>query len=761
MKKTICSLILLININLNAQVGINTSSPDASSMLDISSTSSGLLIPRMTAAQRLAIVSPANGLQVYDTTTNQLYYFNGTAWTVITSGSNYWTLSGTNLFNNSGTNVGIGTTSPVDKLHVLGNTRIDGGKIDFRNTGNSVFIGEGAGTNDDLTNNGTTAIGYYASNANITGSGITAVGYNALRNSTGSNNSALGYESLLSNTTGTQNAAFGYNALRGNTTGNQNTAFGYNVLSNAVSSQNTAFGVFNLQNATGGSNTAIGYDCLSSNTSGSNNQALGYQALRANTTGGNNIAIGFRTLVSNTTQSNNIGIGFNTLFNATATNNIAIGTSAGQNTTTGGSNIYIGSNTGVTNTTGANNVMLGYRSGVNNTGSNNVFIGFNSGENETGSNKLYIDNSNTASPLVYGDFSTDVLRVNGTLNINNTYSFPTTAGLANYILQTNGAGTTSWVNPNTLTVTEIDPQVSSTTSNMIPKWNGTTLTDGIMYDNGSNVGIGTTNPLAKLQVNGVSLAGTAAFQGTTNASNFNYNGDGSEDTYIRGGKSDSRIIINDVSSGNTIIASGASQVGIGTLNPSNKLSVTGSADFSGKLGVGIASPNAKLYVKGVDNLGTLGIEGSELVSHFNYGADGTEDTYLRGGKSTSRVVINDSSSGNIIIGNNSSLIGMGTDTPKSLLEISGASAFKISVQSGSTTVILDNTATVWYFTGTADITLPTASTCANRLYRIVNRSAIIRNISTYTDMSGNALTIINPNSFIEVISDGTNWLQIN
>lgn len=58
-----------------SQVGINTVTPDASSILDLSSTTKGLLAPRMTTAQRIAIVSPADGLLVYDTTLKLLHYY--------------------------------------------------------------------------------------------------------------------------------------------------------------------------------------------------------------------------------------------------------------------------------------------------------------------------------------------------------------------------------------------------------------------------------------------------------------------------------------------------------------------------------------------------------------------------------------------------------------------------------------------------------------------------------------------------------------
>jgi len=52
--------------------------PDASSILDVRSTDKGMLVPRLTTAQRQAIVSPANGLLVYDTDKNSFYYYDAT-----------------------------------------------------------------------------------------------------------------------------------------------------------------------------------------------------------------------------------------------------------------------------------------------------------------------------------------------------------------------------------------------------------------------------------------------------------------------------------------------------------------------------------------------------------------------------------------------------------------------------------------------------------------------------------------------------------
>lgn len=62
----------------HSQVGIGTTSPDPSSILDISSDSQGFLAPRMTTAQRLAITNPADGLMVFDTDLGSFLYFNDT-----------------------------------------------------------------------------------------------------------------------------------------------------------------------------------------------------------------------------------------------------------------------------------------------------------------------------------------------------------------------------------------------------------------------------------------------------------------------------------------------------------------------------------------------------------------------------------------------------------------------------------------------------------------------------------------------------------
>jgi len=97
MKIKIIILIFMIPFSFFAQVGIGTTNPDNSSALEISSTTRGLLIPRMTFAQRNAIVTPAASLLIYQTNLlNGYYFYNGTNWQRLDSG-NYWQRNGTNL----------------------------------------------------------------------------------------------------------------------------------------------------------------------------------------------------------------------------------------------------------------------------------------------------------------------------------------------------------------------------------------------------------------------------------------------------------------------------------------------------------------------------------------------------------------------------------------------------------------------------------------------------------------------------------------
>jgi len=81
------TIVFFTIVNAVAQVGIGTATPNASSMLDITSLDKGFLPPRMDTAARDLIVAPAAGLLIYNITTNKLNYYNGTSWQVLETGA--------------------------------------------------------------------------------------------------------------------------------------------------------------------------------------------------------------------------------------------------------------------------------------------------------------------------------------------------------------------------------------------------------------------------------------------------------------------------------------------------------------------------------------------------------------------------------------------------------------------------------------------------------------------------------------------------
>ena len=287
---------------------------------------------------------------------------------------------------------------------------------DGKTGGYSVFLGPGAGSHDDGSDNWNVAMGLAALQYTETGEHNTAIGSLSLyTNVAGNGNTAIGDQALYYNTT-SYNTATGFKALYENTIGQGNTAIGYVSLSNNENgANNTSVGANSMYfNVDGGNNTACGVSSLYKNTGGDENAAFGAGALLNNTTGFYNTAIGNGSMTANLTGNGNIAVGYK-------------------------ANYY--------NQNGSYNTVIGYEAGHGNSQQDitgNVFIGYQAGYNETGSNKLYIENTSSDKPLIYGDFDSDTLRINGTFDINGEYRFPDTAGYDGNVLISDAGGNLEW-----------------------------------------------------------------------------------------------------------------------------------------------------------------------------------------------------------------------------------------------------------------------------------------------------------------------------
>jgi hypothetical protein len=148
MKKNSTPVLLVIIANFitivafSQGIGINATSaaPDSSAMLDVQSTAKGMLIPRMTSAQRNAIALPATGLMVFDKTTKSFWFKSTSRWVELVDSTNtIWAKKDTSVYLNDNQNVGIGTSAPEVRLHIERGTDVgaaSGGYLQLGATSN-------------------------------------------------------------------------------------------------------------------------------------------------------------------------------------------------------------------------------------------------------------------------------------------------------------------------------------------------------------------------------------------------------------------------------------------------------------------------------------------------------------------------------------------------------------------------------------------------------------------------------------------------
>ena len=433
-------------------------------------------------------------------------------------------------FNTIGNNnTSIGKNSMYNNTNGDENVAIGRGALFSNTTGNrNTAIGYNSGTTSSSLNN-TTAIGNQAKVATSNSLVLGGTGANAV-------NVGIGTDSptellTLAGTSGTDGILFPDNTLQttaftGSTIGDKITDADNNTKIQVEKNANEDIIRFDLAGTerwimtstrlepkNTGNSIFIGEGAgLNDDLSTNQNIFIGRNSGASVTDQVQNTAIGNTTLENLNSGFGNTVYGHETgKFIQTGTNNTIIGRLSGRGSAnhTKNNNTFLGAQSGEISEA-SNNTYLGFQSGQNNvTGTGNLFIGAQSGQNELGSNKLYIDNSNTTSPLIYGEFDNDLLRVNGTLNINNAYSFPTVDGTANQILQTDGAGNISWQTNTGAIQNEIADADNNTKIQVEKNPNEDVIrfdvggTEAMVVNSNGNVGIGTDAPNQAIEVIGL------------------------------------------------------------------------------------------------------------------------------------------------------------------------------------------------------------------------------------------------------------------
>lgn len=503
----------------------------ASSVFDISSTTGGLLVPRMTTAQRDAIPTPAISLLIYNTDVNEYQYYNGSGYSTVAAGTSPWSKSGGNIFLTTGTdNVGIGTTTPGAKLDIQPGGSYTNSLLNIQNVnasnGSSIFQvltnGTGPAINVSQTGWGMAASIQLANASSgtdaftITSNGNSSKTLNLSH--TGATGGSTDYTLYSTNSGGGATNIAGYFSASG-ATNNYSAIFDQGnvgigtispaaLLSVGTSSPfqvNSSGNILKINNVTtsfpaaqGGANSILSNDgsgTLSWSGISSLGGVTGVTASAPLTSSGGtapNISLG------------TVGVGNGGTGAATFTTNALLlgnGTSPVSSLALGTANQILGMNAAAT----ANEYKT-----IN--GTANQILVANAAGSITLSTPQNINNTAsptfsgltlsglTANSFLYsgaaGALTTTAAPTNGQLLIGSTGVAPVKAALTagSGINITNGAGSIS--------IATTGGTLSGGTTNYFPKWSSATSlsSTSLMYDNGSGVGIGTTSPSSILHL---------------------------------------------------------------------------------------------------------------------------------------------------------------------------------------------------------------------------------------------------------------------
>jgi hypothetical protein len=355
------------------------------------------------------------------------------------------TIGNSQLFDD-GTNIGMGTTSPVTDLHI---SKAGSRTIRLTNTSTSTNLELGISTSLGFI--GTQSNNAFAINTNNAERiRITSSGNVGINQTTPAAQFVVNGTTLINTNTdnGVDKLQVSGSAiastLKVNTSGQTVSISSYY---NGGNGRNIWIGNGGLSSTSAAEeNVSVGLDALLNNTSGNYNTAVGGRALKANTSGGVNMAFGFGALEFHTTGSRNVAVGVNAINSVTSgSDNLGLGAYALQYTS-GSKNVGIGSQVLYENTTGSSNIAFGLDAGrkisggsANQTSNQSIFIGEDTrasvagNTNEMvfghtaigqGSNTVTLGNSSITKTFLRGntmvntttDNGVDELQVNGSIS---------------------------------------------------------------------------------------------------------------------------------------------------------------------------------------------------------------------------------------------------------------------------------------------------------------------------------------------------------
>ncbi len=376
---------------------------------------------------------------------------------------------------------------------------------------------------------------------------------------------------------------------------------------------------------------------------------------------------------------------------SSASGNSLFGAYSGNNLTTGDWNFFAGYQAGNSLTSGSRNIFIGYRSGYTNNGSSNIFIGYQAGYNESGSDKLYIDNTSTSSPLIWGDFASDIVNINGKLGIGTTspsYHFHAIGNDRARFQQSNGimdlvaygSGSQGFANSSGLFSTNTSALVMSGLTGsgdikFVTRPTSANYLQRMIIKNDGNVGIATDDPLNKLQVgaNPSSWNGNDLVLGNSNGALAIHNAN--TNTYLYGTQ--------DIS-----------------LRPGGQLALYTKSD--GKVGIGTDDPNYHFHVIGSDRARFQQTNGTIDLVAYGPGSQDYANTAGLFTTGSSTLIMNGlTGSGDIqfvtrpsdyeqqMVIKSDGKVGIGTQNPTHGLDVNSTAVFRNS------TYFRDNVAYAW------------------------------------------------------------------